>query len=523
MNRRLLSLLGMLALFGSSMGLFGQQSSYMQTNLVGNLPGVANNTDSQLSNPWGIAFVQGDAFWIADNNSGLSTLYDAQGNKTQLVVTIPTAKTNPCNPGCPSGIVANTTADFGGGLFLFDTEDGIIASWTTGSNAVTVVDNSASGAVYKGLALLSNGSGNFLLAANFRSGKIDVLDRNFKPASLSGTFTDPNLDAGLAPHGVHVINNSVYVAYALQDTPKHDPINGSGNGTVDVFDLNGNFVKRLASGGVLNSPWGVVIAPATFGAFANDILVGNFGDGSINAYDPSSGKSLGQLADSNSQAIMNPGLWDMVFGKGGTGDPNTLYLTAGGSDETQGLFATIVATQQVGTGGFALSLSTQTVLLSPGGTSTVTISATGTGGFNSVIALSCAAPSGITCAVSPSSITPGTSVTSSMVQVSVATTYVPPSSPANSRGTTMMVLPFSASFLGLAFTMRKRGVSKLAKRLSLIGLAVVGVALLLAAGCGGGSHMTSVPPGNGGGATTVTITGTSGALSHSVPLTVDIQ
>jgi uncharacterized protein (TIGR03118 family) len=184
MKRHLLFLLGVLALCGSSIGLYGQQNSYMQTNLVANLPGVANMTDPQLSNPWGIAFVPGDPFWIADNNSGLSTLYDAQGNKTQPVVKIPSAATNPCNPGCPSGIVANTTGNFGGGSFLFDTEDGIIASWTSGSNAGTAVDNSASGAGYKGLALVSNGSGNFLLAANFRTGKIDVLDSNLKPAGI---------------------------------------------------------------------------------------------------------------------------------------------------------------------------------------------------------------------------------------------------------------------------------------------------------------------------------------------------
>jgi uncharacterized protein (TIGR03118 family) len=464
MKKHLLSLLGLLALCGSSMGLYGQQNSYTQTNLVGNLSGIATNTDPQLSNPWGIAFVPGSTFWIADNNSGFSTLYDAQGNKQQLTVTIPGAGTSPCNPGCPTGIVANSTGKFGGGSFLFDTEDGIIASWTSGNNAVTIVDSSASGAVYKGLALLTNASGSFLLAANFRSGKIDVLDSNLKPASLSGTFTDPNLETGLAPHGVHVINNSVYVAYALQDSPKHDPINGSGNGALDAYDLNGNFVKRLVSGGALNSPWGVALAPATFGAFANDILVGNFGDGSINVYDPNSGKSLGQVADSNNHAIINLGMWDMVFGQGGTGNPNTLYITAGGSAQTQGLFAAIAANQQAGTADFSLSVSTPSVSIPAGGSTSLTVTAAATGGFNSAITLSCTAPTGVSCSLSPTTITPGTSASTSTMQLSVAST-VPPAT-YGSKAATMMVLPFSMSFLGLGLTLRKLGGSTLAKYLS---------------------------------------------------------
>lgn len=176
-------------------------------------------------NPWGISFVPGQDFWIANNNSGTSTLYDAKGNKDgALVVTIPGAAKNPngnCSPGCPTGNVSNPNGTyFGGGQFIFDTEDGIVANWTGASNTATVVfDNSASGAVYKGLALLN---GTFLLAANFNSGKVDVLDRNFNLTSLSGSFTDPKLPAGFAPHGIHVIGNQIYVAYAMQDAAKHD-------------------------------------------------------------------------------------------------------------------------------------------------------------------------------------------------------------------------------------------------------------------------------------------------------------
>ena len=206
-------LLGLLMTLGSASGLCAQQTGYSQTNLVSNTAGVATTTDSQLLNPWGISILPGQDFWIANNNSGTSTLYDAHGNKdTALVVTIPGATKNPngnCSPGCPTGTVSNGNGSyFGGGSFIFDTEDGIIANWTGASNTAAVAfDNSASGAVYKGLALLNS---TFLLAANFNSGKVDVFDRNFTLTSLSGSFTDPKLPAGFAPHGIHVIGNQIY-------------------------------------------------------------------------------------------------------------------------------------------------------------------------------------------------------------------------------------------------------------------------------------------------------------------------
>src|SRR5579862_3658499 len=281
--------------------LWAQQTGYFQTNVVSNTYGIANTTDPQLLNPWGISFLPGQDFWIANNNSGTSTLYDQNGNKDAgLVVTIPGAAKNPngnCSPGCPTGNVSNGNGgSFAGGQFIFATEDGLVADWSGASNTATVAfDNSASGAVYKGLALIN---GTFLLAANFNSGKVDVFDQNFHLTSLSGSFTDSKLPAGYAPHGIHVINNQIYVAYAMQDAAKHDAMPGNGLGQVDIFDTNGNFVSTfVASGGQLNAPWGIVAAPATFGAFPNAILVGNFGDGTINAFD-TTGKFLGQLTNS---------------------------------------------------------------------------------------------------------------------------------------------------------------------------------------------------------------------------------
>lgn len=505
-------LLGVLAFSGMSSTLLAQQNSYKQTNLVANLPGVASHTDAQLSNSWGMAFFSGNPFWIADNNSGVATLYDAQGNKQQLVVGIPSASVNPCNPGCPTGIVANGTTDFGGGAFLFVTEDGIFASWNGSGNATKVVDNSAAGAVYKGLAMITNGSGNFLLAANFRSGKIDVLDRTFKMASLSGTFTDANLPAGFAPHGVHVVGSMVFVAYAMQDAAKHDPVNQPGSGFVDVFDMNGNFVKRLASNGPLNSPWGVVQAPATFGAFANDILVGNFGDGTINAFDPNTGKSLSQVMDSGNNVIVNPGLWDLKFGQGGTGDPNTLYFTAGGADQTHGLFATLVPTMAA-TGGpdFSLSLSQQNLSIARGNSTSLMVNASASGGFNSPITLSCTAPAGVTCSFSPMSITPGSSVAMSRLTIAVASTF--------SSMNLMMWMPFSIGLLGLVPTRNKLFAGHSRRGLLMIGLLVVGAALLLTVACGGVAKSSSRSPGNAN----VMVVGTSGQLAHAVPVMVTVQ
>jgi len=492
------------------------QSGYSQTNLVANTSGVANHTDSQLSNPWGISFIPGQPFWIANNNGGTSTLYDAQGNKQTLVVGIPSASVNPCSPGCPTGTVANSSSYFSGGAFLFDTEDGIIANWTGQANAVVAVDNSPSGAVYKGLALLNNGSGTFLLAANFNSGKIDVFDRNFNPTALSGSFTDPNLPAGYAPHGIHIVNNQIYVAYAQQDSAKHDPNIGAGLGVVDIFDTNGNFVKTFASGGTLNAPWGVVAASASFGTFSSDILVGNFGDGTINAFD-ATGKFVGQVTDSSNHVIVNPGLWEMVFGAGGTGDPNTLYFTAGGASQTSGLFATLVPAASVTSADFSLAFSKQSVTVAPGSSSQISISASAVGGFNGQITLSCSSVSGLTCAFSPATISPGTAP--AMLTVSAAATP-PVNGYGGSRSGMAALLPGLGLF-GTLLMRKRKAVSKGTRVLwtSMLGLLLMFVLFTVACGGNSSSH-ASTPAAS---QATLMVTGTSGSISHSTPLTVTIN
>ena len=301
------------------------QSNYIQHNLVSDIPGLAANTDPQLVNPWGIASSGGSAFWVADNGTGVSTLYNSSGTKQGLTVTIPP-------PASPTGVVfnSNSAISFNGDVFIFATEGGTIDGWrgALGTNAeVLFIDPNA---VYKGIAIGSPVIGNtYIYAADFAQGHIAVFPSTAAP-SLPGNFTDPTLPSGYAPFNIQNINGSLLVTYALQDASKHDEIPGAGFGFVDRFDLNGIFLQRLISNGALNAPWGLAIAPANFGLFSNDLLVGNFGDGRINAFDPLTGTFLGTLLDSSGNPLEIPGLWGLRVGNGGNGgDLNSVYFAAG--------------------------------------------------------------------------------------------------------------------------------------------------------------------------------------------------
>jgi uncharacterized protein (TIGR03118 family) len=324
-------------------------NSFTQTNLVSDIPGMAKTTDPNLANPWGVSFSSGSPFWVSDNKTGLATLYDGAGDIVPLVVTVP-----PPGGAAPTGQVFNgNSANFSGSHFIFATEGGTIASWTGGTSAALSY-TSPVGGVYKGLAMASSSQGTFLYATDFHNGAIDVLDSNFAKVTLSGSFTDPSLPAGYAPFNIETIGGKLYVTYAVQDAAKHDDVAGSGHGIVDVFDLQGNFLQRLISNGPLNSPWGMAIAPTGFGNFGNDLLVGNFGNGIINAFDPSAGTFLGQLDGSNGMPLINLGLWDLTFGNGGNaGSKSDLFFTAGipgdGMVEDHGLFGSIVPTPEPGT------------------------------------------------------------------------------------------------------------------------------------------------------------------------------
>lgn len=322
------------------------QNTYFKHNLVSDLPGTADFTDTNLVNPWGIALSGTSPFWLTDNRTGLSTIYNSSGTPQALVVAVPPPAGGP--PSKPTGIVFNSSTNFivtgsAAARFIFDTEDGVIAGWNSGANAVAKFDNSASGAVYKGLAIGSSGGSNYLYAANFHSGAIDVYDGNYNPATLTGSFTDPSLPAGFAPFNIQNLAGQLYVAYAKQDALGTNDVAGAGNGYVNIFDTSGNFIRRFASSNVLNSPWGLAIAPQNFGEFSGAVLVGNFGDGRINAFD-SGGNYLGTLQDASSNPIVIPGLWGLAFGNGGNGgDTHTLYFAAGISGQSHGLFGSISA------------------------------------------------------------------------------------------------------------------------------------------------------------------------------------
>ena len=334
-------------------------SIYSQTDLVSDIPGVALLTDPNLVNPWGMSDSATSPWWVSDNGTGLSTLYSGTGAKIALTVTVPPPAEVPPEqrPRLQARFSMRHPISKSPARLRTSSSPPKMAQSPpvrTGTTVTLEVDNSGSGAVYKGLALGNNGTANFLYAANFNSGQIDVFDTNYTQTSLAGSFTDPNLPAGYAPFDVANIGGFLYVTYALQDAAKHDDVAGPGNGYLDEFDMNGNFVKRLISQGPLNSPWGLALAPGNFGDFSNDLLVGNFGDGMINVFNATTGVFQGDLTDASGNPIVNEGLWGLAFGNGsGSGPTNTLYFTAGipGPDnvEDHGLFGDIVATPEPGT------------------------------------------------------------------------------------------------------------------------------------------------------------------------------
>jgi uncharacterized protein (TIGR03118 family) len=324
--------------------------AYVQRNLISDLNGVARITDPNLVNPWGMAAGPATPLWIADNGTDVSTLYTGGVHGSiptilPLVVAIP--------GGAPTGLVFNPTSDFvihngsasAPARFIFDSEAGKIVAWspTVPPSTPAQVKSSSATAIYKGLAIASNLKGNFIYATNFHDGTIEVFDKNFKPVTLSGTFTDPGIPSGYAPFGIQALAGRLYVTYAMQDAEQHDDVAGPGNGFVDVYSTTGHLVRRLISHGALNSPWGLVLAPHHFGVFSNDLLVGNFGDGTIHAYDPKTRAFRGQLMNRDGNPILIDSLWGLRFGNGVTGTPTTLLFTAGIGGEGHGLFGEITA------------------------------------------------------------------------------------------------------------------------------------------------------------------------------------
>lgn len=323
------------------------------TAAAGNPYGSSSaHVDANLVNAWGIAFNPQGFVWVANAGTSTSTLYDGNGVPQSLVVAIPDGAAGEAEP---TGIVFNATSGFqvsqngltAASAFIFAGEGGTISGWSPGvdmTHAITAVDRSSAGAIYKGLARATQGGADYLYATDFHNGVVDVFDASFNKVTLAaGAFADPNLPPGYAPFGIQAIGNQLFVSFAKQDADAEDDVTGAGLGAVDVFDAAGVLVKRLIPvGGRLDAPWGMSMAPADFGAFSNALLVGNFGDGRINAFDPSNGSYLGTLSRSNGSAIEIEGLWGLAFGNGLNNQPaNTLFFSAGPGGEAHGVYGRI--------------------------------------------------------------------------------------------------------------------------------------------------------------------------------------
>jgi uncharacterized protein (TIGR03118 family) len=318
---------------------------------------VAPNNDRNLVNPWGLVPNAMGVFWIANEATGTSTLYDGDGNTVPLVVDVPSPSA--AIGGAPTGIVLNTTSSFpvsdgsstSPAVFLFAGADGVISGWNPAlpppppsNQAEMVIDNSAADAVYLGLAIASTGAGDRLYAANFHSGEVEVYDGAYNPVNVPGAFVDATLPDGYSPFNVMVLAGKVYVTYAKKEIDEDEELLGAGLGWLSVFDTNGILLSSLIKHGRLNAPWGMAIAPANFGLFSNALLVANFGDGRINAFDVDTGQYLGTLRRQTGSPIHVTGMWGIAFGTGtGSSPSNVLYFVAGPGDETHGVFGRVTA------------------------------------------------------------------------------------------------------------------------------------------------------------------------------------
>lgn len=330
--------------------------SYAATNLVSDLSAANNlygssSSDARLVNAWGVAFNPKGFAWVANNGSSTSTLYDGNGVAQSLVVSIPPGA---AGNAMPTGIVFNGHQDFmvtqngvtGASAFIFAGQGGTLSGWSPSvdmTHAVTVFDSGPAGAVYTGLAIASQGSADFLYAADFRHARVDMFDSTFKQTRVAGPFVDPALPAGYAPFGVQAINSLIYVSYAMQDAQAANPIAGAGLGAIDVFDTAGRLVSRLVPpGGPVNAPWGMAMAPADFGPFSNALLVANAGDGTINAFNATNGAFMGTLSTAAGSPVVVDGLKGIAFGNGIDNQPtNTLFFAAGPGGGSHGVYGRI--------------------------------------------------------------------------------------------------------------------------------------------------------------------------------------
>lgn len=514
------------ALLAAPLSAVAQVSAYVQTNIISDGSVPAAQTDPTLINPWGVSI--GPDFWIDAPGSGFSLVDDASGNK-DFAVAIPPAVSTSAH-GTPAGTIYNANSALfpiagGSAQFLFGTLDGTIAAWNPSTpEAVTVINNSAAGASYTDIAVDTNANGSFLLAANFAAGTVDVFNSNFAPSNLAGGFSDPSIPSGFAPFGIHAIGDKIFVTYAQRNADGRENV-GAGLGYVDAFDTEGNLLQSAISQGNLNAPWGMALAPAGFGSLGGDLLVGNFGDGVINAYDPNTYAFVGQVQDASGNPIANSGLWEILFGSNGVGDPNTLYFAAGINSEKDGLFGSIAVAPAAGGGTFTFTSSASSLSVSASQPGTVTLSLGSQNGFSGAVSLSCSGlPANTSCTFSPSSVTLSGSATQS-VTVSIAETAS--SNPTNpystgrlSRSRSSITFAFLGPLAFLALTgFRKRS-------LLLRTFVLAGFMCCVAFGVSGCSSSNSPATTTSTGTpqtAQVMINATSGTITQSIPITVTLQ
>jgi uncharacterized protein (TIGR03118 family) len=329
------------------------ENRYKMTRLVSDRPGVAEQLDPNLVNAWGLVAGPTTPWWVANNGTNTSTLYDGTGSPIPLVVDV---------AGAPTGIVFNGGSGFvvthngasEPSLFLFASENGTVHGWNPNvpppapsTKAFLVANLSGEDAIFKGLAIATTASGDRLYATDFHNGRVDIWDENFAPVNIPGAFQDPNIPAGYGPFGIQAIRGHIFVTYAKQDADAEDDVQGAGLGFVDMYSKRGVLLERVASRGALNAPWGLAWAPKRFGEFSGDLLIGNFGDGNINAFEQESDGDFeleGTLARRNGDPMSIDGLWALRFGNGNAaGRRDQLFFTAGPNDEQHGLFGSVEA------------------------------------------------------------------------------------------------------------------------------------------------------------------------------------
>ena len=526
-------------------GIAQTAGSYSLTNIISDGYVPATVTDPGFVDPWGISGPSD--FWIDTAVTGYSYVAFANG-AIQFKTTVPAASGT--GTGQPTGTVFNSTTGFllsngSKASFLFASLDGSIWGWngklgTTGSISLKAIDNSAAKAVYTDIALDPSAGGTVLLAANFGSGaKVEVYSQSFAPSTLAGSFTDPNVPAGYAPYAIHIISNHVYVTYMLRSPSTYSETLGTNTGFISVFDVNGNFIERAITGGNLNAPWGMALAPAGFGIFGGDLLVGNLGDGLINVYDPNSYAYLGQITDATGAPILSKypgagavssyvGLWELVFGNGvvnGTpsttnaGDPNTLYFAAGLDAETHGVFGSVSPNAATGgTTNFGFSTSSSVATVANDASTSLTLAVAPINGFSGPVTFTCSGlPANSTCTFSSPTltVTPSASATETLT---IATGGYKASNEAapfhRSRNGSFVVLAFMPFACILLFADRKKFGITPKLMLVLVGAAMGATTLT---GCG--YTNTTTPAGT----SAITITATSGATSHTCTVNLTVQ